>query len=174
VLLASFLKIDSISLVGFIGVFSIVLGIISISFNKKDYKNAYLPILVGCSIALYSVTDKLGVNHISPLLFIFLINIGSPLVLIPFIYKGMKPEISLIFKEHKKKALSIGYAGVTAYVLILLAFQHSPASYVVALREISILVAIFLGVFFLKEELSKQRIFGIVLLVLGAILVKLG
>lgn len=62
---------------------------------------------------------------------------------------------------------------MTAYLLILVAFGQANASYIVAARELSIAVAVALGVAVLKEPLTPAKIFSAAVIVVGVILVKL-
>jgi drug/metabolite transporter (DMT)-like permease len=60
-----------------------------------------------------------------------------------------------------------------AYLLILVAFRQANASYIVAARELSIAVAVALGVTVLKEPLTPSKALSAAAIILGVILVKL-
>jgi drug/metabolite transporter (DMT)-like permease len=175
-IVATLFGIDSLSLIGGLGVISVFVGTAVIGFSRKstlEIKQVYRSALfVGCSIALYSLIDKMAVAHISPFYYVCILNIGSPLVLLPWIIARFRRESSAVLTGHAFSAAAIGMAGVATYGLVLWAMQLSPASYVVALREVSIPVAAVLGVFLLKEELTAKKIQGVLLILLGAALVK--
>lgn len=63
--------------------------------------------------------------------------------------------------------------GVFGYGLILKALETAPASYVVAVRQTSVMFAIVLGVFQLRETPGRTRILGGVATVLGVLLIAL-
>ena len=48
------------------------------------------------------------------------------------------------------------------------------ASYIVALRECSVILASILGFVVLKEKPTKQKIIGIILITAGLVLIKMG
>ena len=174
--LATLLSVDSITLIGVLGITSIIAGVVTIGICKTRLQNSNKVIgistLVGLFIASYSVVDKMAVSHISPLLFVALVHLGSPLLLSFWIVKKLKSETMEVLSYHKLYAIYIGAASIGTYVLILWAFQSTPASYVVALRETSILFATLLGVLVLKDKFSFQKAIGVSVIILGAILMK--
>ncbi len=175
-LVAILLGIDVVSLIGVLGVLCIFSGTACIGFQHSasaDVNRVYRSaVLVGLVVAAYSIVDKLAVEHVSPLFYVCLLNIGSPLVLLPWLLLRLKAETKQVLVEHSGLAAAIGVVGLGTYALVLWAMQLSQASYVVALREISIPFAAMLGVVLLKEELTLRKMQGVVLIVLGAVLVK--
>jgi drug/metabolite transporter (DMT)-like permease len=175
-ILAVLLGIDNLSLLGVLGVLSVFLGTTIIGFRKsatpeinRVYRSA---LLVGCSIAAYSLVDKLAVAHVSPFFYVCVLNIGSPLVLLPWMLGKLRAETHEVLTEYWTSAAAIGLAGLATYGLVLWAMQLSQASYVVALREVSIPIATMLGVFLLKEDFTTRKIQGVSLIIFGAVLVK--
>ncbi len=175
-ILATSTGIDSLSFTGGLAIFGILIGVLVIGLCKTRLENPNKVIraslLVGLSIASYSVFDKMAVQHISPILFVSLVHLGSALLLSFWVTKRLMSETKEVLSNHKLYSFYIGLASAGNYALILWAFQTSPASYVVALRETSILFAAVLGVVILKEKFSTQKSIGILLIVIGAILMK--
>jgi len=70
-----------------------------------------------------------------------------------------------------------GFAGAamsgTAYWIVIWAMAHAPIALVAALRETSILFAVIFSARFLKEAVSWQRGMGAVLVVAGAIALRI-
>jgi len=66
----------------------------------------------------------------------------------------------------------ISLAGSVSYIIILWAYTLSPAPFVVALREISIVITTVLGTFVLKEPLYKRKLGGIALILIGVLGIK--
>jgi drug/metabolite transporter (DMT)-like permease len=64
----------------------------------------------------------------------------------------------------------VSYLG---YALILAALATAPVSYVVAARQTSVLFALLMGVFWLRERPSRPRIWGAVATVAGVALIAL-
>jgi len=73
------------------------------------------------------------------------------------------------------QAAMAGMGMYLAYSLVLLAMAHArDVSYIVAFRQVSILVGAALGILVLKEAAGRSKLTGIGLLLVGLILVSLG
>jgi drug/metabolite transporter (DMT)-like permease len=66
-----------------------------------------------------------------------------------------------------------GFAGFTSYCLILEAMRTAPVSYVVAVRQMSVVFALVLGLLWLGERPSRLRVLGVFGTVLGVVLIAL-
>jgi len=66
-----------------------------------------------------------------------------------------------------------GGASFLAYALVMWGFTQAPIALVTALREVSIIFALLIGVFVLKEKLSLQKIASTFVTLFGAALLKL-
>lgn len=65
-----------------------------------------------------------------------------------------------------------GGASFVAYALVTWAFTQAPIALVTALRETSIIFALLIGVFFLKERLNLLKVLSTMTTLLGAILLR--
>ncbi len=65
-----------------------------------------------------------------------------------------------------------GTASFVAYALVTWAFTQAPIALVTALRETSIVFALLIGVFFLKERLSLLKVLATMTTLLGATLLR--
>jgi len=65
-------------------------------------------------------------------------------------------------------AAAVSFAG---YTLILRAFETAPVSYVVAVRQSSVVFAVGLGVLWLREEPGRSRVVGALVTVVGVVLI---
>lgn len=70
-----------------------------------------------------------------------------------------------------KRALGAAAISVIGYSLILKAFETAPASYVVAVRQASVLFVLGLSIAFLGERPGRLRILGALATVVGVVLV---
>ncbi len=166
--------VDDLSLRGIIGILVLIIGILCISIHKSINRNEVLvsSFLVGISISLYSITDKLAVQVIPSVLYASLMFLSTAFFLSPFIFYKFKAQLSITLKKYKLQGTIICAAMFTTYNIILVAFQNAPASYVVALREVSIVVAAMLGILFLKERVTKNKLYGTALVLAGAAIIK--
>lgn len=176
-LIASVLGIDSLSSFGIAGVALVIFGSFFVGMKELPSSKTRAPmliaIIVGLTISLYSIVDKLAVDSMHPFFYVAAMNLFSPLFVAPFVLKVYKKEIKSTLLNSWKESLGIGMAGLFTYLLILFAFKNSQTTYVVALRESSIIFAAMLGLFLLKESVSKRKVLGIFLIALGAVVIKL-
>ena len=73
-------------------------------------------------------------------------------------------------RDHWRAALLVGVLSPLAYALVLFALQIAPLSYVAPVREVSMLLASWLGARYLGEALTAQRLAGSALMLLGVAL----
>lgn len=175
-MLAAALAIDDLSVVGISGIVLIILGSCSIGlkeFPDRSTRPAFLvALMVGVTISGYSIIDKLAVSHVHPLFYVCAVNLASTILLLPLLLHRHQAAFAATIRNHKMEGTMLGIAGLLTYLIILYAYRSSPASYVVALRETSIVVAAFLGIKFLKDDFSKRKMAGIILIVCGAVVIK--
>ena len=156
----------------------ICFGIISFGlFNKnlsKNNKTIIYSLSTGFFIGLYSLADGYGARiSLSPLSFLgcsFILNA----MLFPFILKFM--NYSNVFSRVMKEAKLIFWVGGTisyiVYGIIVWCFTKAPIPLVGALRETSIIFALLIGTFFLKEKFTPIKMIAVLTIFFGVILLK--
>ncbi len=169
-------KLETISGQGALGVIFLVLGIVSIAIKRlRDLEKREVMLLsarTGLFISIYSIIDKISLNYIPPLFYITMMFIITSLILLPIVMKHINGHTWVVIRRHKAYSGAIGLISFFTYYLVLLAMESSPASYVVALRELSIVFGSILGMWLLKEESNRRKILGIGIIMLGAYIIK--
>ncbi|MEE9275770.1 MAG: EamA family transporter [bacterium] len=130
----------------------------------------------GLLTALYSVVDKAGVSRVSPEIYIYLMFILTLLLTAPYSLGGGRAEKILALFRSGPSLLRIGAGGLAtmgAYGLVLFAMRMSKVSYVVAAREVSVVLGAALGVFVLKEGGVRQKMAGAAFIAAGIVLLAL-
>jgi drug/metabolite transporter (DMT)-like permease len=170
---------EQLSLLGIMGIGLIILGIYILhltSFSKTTFLQPFIRLKdrssrwalgTGVTIALYSLVDKIGVGHVYPPVYIYLMFVGAFILLSPYIL--MKKRL-LLFEEWQKNKhtiLAVGFLALFTYLLVLFAMQMSKVSYIVALRETGILFSALYGAFWLREGHVRQKIVGAILIFCG-------
>ena len=61
---------------------------------------------------------------------------------------------------------------MSTYLIILFAFRLGPASYIVAARELAVVIGALLGLWLLQERFTLVKVAGMIAVVCGLILVK--
>jgi len=169
-LLISKIQILSIFLICF-GI--IILGLFSES-SLKNNKAIIYSLVTGFFIGSYSLVDGYGARiSLSPLSFIacsFIINA----LIFPFVLKSM--NYSNVFNKVIKEAKIIFWAGGTisyiVYGIVVWCFTKAPVPIVGALRETSIIFALLIGSFFLKERFTLLKTAAVLTIFTGVLLLK--
>ncbi len=80
-------------------------------------------------------------------------------------------EITDIGCQEWKKVLATGVLSMLSYTIILYVYMTESVSYVVALRQCSVIFAVLLGGYLLKESQTKLRFMAAVVMVIGLFLI---
>ena len=162
------------------GIILISLGIIILSFQNfktiKNYSAIFYAIATGFFISCYSITDGFGGRaSFSPLNYTAWLMIFNASVTFPILLIIMKKTDAFkkVFKKGKKIFFVGGALSYTAYATVVWAFTHAPVPLVAALRETSIIFALLIGSFFLKEKFTLLKIFSVLTIFFGVILLKI-
>lgn len=170
---------EKLSLIGILGIVVILIGIYLLnfsSFNLKLSENAkkavIYALLTAIFSAFYSVNDKLGVSYVYPFCFIYLSIALTCFLYLPIIIrKNYFREMKIEWKMNNKPILISGCLLIFSYLLILFAFTIDKVSYIVSLRQLSIVFGVIFGIFLLKEEHGKRRIIASLIMFIGFFLV---
>ena len=139
--------------------------------NDRSTRFAFLTLL---SVAFYSIVDKLAVNHIHPVLSTFIHLFCGMCFYTPYILLAKNAE--MIRKEWHSglgRIIASGVLGIFGYMLILVSFTVERVSYIVGLRQTSIVFAVLLGSHILKEKHRGIRLTGSFIIFVGGFLISL-
>lgn len=141
--------------------------------GQRNPKAALLALLTGCFIAAYSLVDGTGARLSgSSLGFYCWLTLGNVALFAGFIALT-RPGLLLDVPRRAKRVAAIGGgATFTAYALVMWAFTQAPIALVTALRETSIVIALLIGVFFLKEKLDLAKVMSTMITLFGAALLR--
>ena len=161
-----------------LGILIICLGIFVLAFQDidvlKNRKAVLYAFLTGFFIMSYSVIDGYGARaSFSPLSYIgwsFILNAAIfPILLI---YKNKARTILKIAKEGKKIFFIGGTISYMVYAIVVWSFTQAPIPLVAALRETSIVFALLIGIFFLKEKFTFLKGIATFIIFFGVVLLK--
>ncbi len=184
-ILAIVLLKEQISLLGGLGIFTIVIGIYCIHLRSFDRGGILEPFrdccgeatrfafFTGLTVASYSIVDKVGAKLVYPPVYIYLMFLIAWLTLTPLILTREREWVLPEVRKHAAAIFIVGFFSVFTYLMILFAFTISKVSYVAAVREVSIILSAYFGVFYLGEQHGKQKLFGSLLITLGVIAIGL-
>ena len=178
VILSLLLLNINISRFELIGILIISFGIIILGFQSirtfKNYSAIVYAVATGIFISCYSISDGFGGRlSNSPLNYTAWLMILNA-VFFSILLKIMNmPKVPLKVLNEGKKIFFIG--GTLSYIVygtIVWAFTQAPLPLVAALRETSIIFALLIGTFFLKEKLTLLKLIAIFIIFFGVALLK--
>ena len=153
-------------------------GIISLSLVRgqdggRNVQAATLALVTGCFIAAYSLIDGLGARLAGTALgFYGWLAIGNGVVFLGFTALTRPGALAEIPRRAKRIFVFGGGASFAAYALVIWSFTLAPIALVTALRETSIVFALLIGVFHLKERLDLAKVVSTMVTLSGAVLLK--
>jgi drug/metabolite transporter (DMT)-like permease len=166
---------EYISLLGFVGISTVCIGIFLISYSKNhkfNFSAFILAISTALLITIYTIVDGVGVrlseNKFSYLFWLLLLN-GIPLLLISIFSK--EKLLSNLNTKIISWGIPAGILAILSYGIVVWSMQHLEIAYVSSIRETSIVLATIMGFIFLKEKKAKERILPAILVVIGITIV---
>ena len=170
IFLGVYLKVFTLLSILLISAGVIFIGLFSKSVLKNN-KILYTSLTTGVFIGIYSVIDghgaRISMSAISYMSWVFIFSaLFFPIVLK---FRKQKNILRKTLTEGKFIFWVGGFFSYIAYVITVWAFTKAPIPMVSALRESSIIFAIFIGYFYLKEKISLYTILSILLIFAGVI-----
>jgi len=171
---------EKISPWGFAGILLIVLGVYTIHLRRLSLDDLLTPfrslrgrasqfaLLTAVWTTVYSLSDKLGVTTVEPLAYAFWFE--------PFILLFMTPvvlwrrglgSITREWRDGKVSATVAGFLARFGYLLVLVAMSLAQVSYILALRQLSVVIGAAAGVFLLGEKYGRVRILSSLIIFTG-------
>ncbi len=152
------------------GVLTVATGILLVRGVGRG-RGALLAVTIACAIASYTVVDKHGVVHASPVAYLELMSIFTG-----FAYAGAivaRRGLAPLRAELGWRSVAAGIGTFAAYACVLGALQLASAASVAAVRESGVLVATGLAAVVLRERVTIWRAGGAALVVAGIVLLSL-
>jgi len=138
------------------GVGLVCLGIVLVRGIRgaARWSDVAMALTVAASIAAYTLVDKEGVRYADPITYVMLILIAPAIASLAFVYsRGGTARLKAALQP---ATVASGIATVGAYALVLVALTMAPAASVAAVREVSVVIAVALGAFFLTNESARR------------------
>jgi drug/metabolite transporter (DMT)-like permease len=169
-----YLKVFTILSILLVSTGVILIGLFSKSVLKNN-KILYTSLATGFFIGIYSVIDghgaRLSGSAVSYMSWVFILSaLFFPIVLH---FRKQKNILKKTLTEGKFVFWIGGSFSYIAYVITVWAFTKAPIPMVSALRETSIIFAIFIGYFYLKDKINFYKIISILLIFIGVLGLKL-
>jgi len=192
-LAAFFILGERISLQGGLGIFSVMVGMYALllrgefvtelhllwsSIKKKESRWAFATL---GTVVAYSIVDKAGMSTFREIktidsmvqgpLYFLLENTICHLLFGTYVILTASQELGSIWKNEWSRIAAAAMGILASYSLILYVMRIEKVSYIVTLRQISVILAVLIGWFILKEKYGKTRLIASVLMLTGIYLV---
>jgi len=176
-ILALVLFHEALSPLGTIGVALVVTGIVVLQLRPELWRalerrperlgaGTGWALVTGVSIALYSVVDKGGVRVMHPVPYIALMGAGMSVLLLPAVLRR-RAALRREWAVNWRPILVASTLNLTSYLLVLFAFRMSKVGYVVAAREISIVLSVLIGSLWFGEGRLGLRLVAAAIVLSG-------
>ena len=175
---ATFTVSESLSALAWAGVVGISAGVLVLGLSshaRAAPKAIGFALANALIIAAYTVVDALGVraagNAMQYISTLFLFT-GWPFAVLMFAKHG---QTLGTYARTRWPVATIGAsASLASYGIALWAMTRAPVATIAALRETSVLFAVLLGAWFLKERFTPRRVIGTCVIVAGVMALRLG
>ena len=134
------------------------------------------------TVIAYSLIDKAGMAEFyahstqphawQPVTYFLTESVIAMILYGSYIALNFPPrEITDIGRQEWKQIIATGVLSMLSYMLILYVYMTESVSYVVALRQSSVIFAVLLGAYLLKESQTKLRFAAAAVMVIGVLLI---
>ncbi|ELX8379189.1 EamA family transporter [Providencia vermicola] len=171
---------EMLSLSGFLGILLIISGVVIIAFAGKKFtfnikgKALFYALCTAFFTACYTLSDGQGSraseDPIIYTLWLFLLN--GIVLIIPGIIK-YKTTLFQGIRQYWRSGVMGGLMQLISYGIAIWAMSQASIVLVAAIRETSVLFAMFLSIVFLKEKFNMMRIIACLVILSGVLLAKL-
>jgi drug/metabolite transporter (DMT)-like permease len=178
---------EKVSGLGLAGIALIICGAYSIQLRTlawgeviRPFRNLRDPSVLAALAAgfIYSigaVVDKTGVMLYSAFHFTFLLVIFMMLFMtFNIMRRKYRGRVMAEFRNSRTLVLVSGPVIMASFLSFRYGLQLAPMSYAVPVRQVSLLVGVLIGVLFLGETCGRIRFTATLLILAGAVLIRLG
>jgi len=167
---------------GATGIVLVVAGIVGIALASRlpyspsggvgTVRGLGWALLTGLTVAAYSLVDKVGVSRLHPLPYLVILGAGMTLLLAPPVLRAGRALVEE-WRANWRTILLASCLNLTSYLLVLFAFRLAKTGYVVAARELSIVLSVLMGWLWLGEKNPGRRLVGAAVVLAGVVCVAL-
>lgn len=172
------------TMAGIVGIGIVLGGLVAVALPSRapqlahpagsPGKGVLFAFITGLTIAAYSIVDKEGVARVHPMVYVYAIFLLMTIGLAPIVLRGHLDAVKNEWSTNRLAVLVGGILPLGTYLIVLLAMRIAPVSYVVPLRETSILFSTLLGGMVLKEQIGGLRIVASVFIAAGVLTIAFG
>ena len=163
-----------------LGVYAVQLRELSVAEMARPFRNlksqsVRAALAAGFIYSIGSIAEKTGVRNYSPFYFTyFLVLFMLALMTVNLLRRKYRRHIGAELCEHWRLVLLSGPVMMASFLTFRYGLNLSPVSYAVPVRQVSILVGVLIGIVFLDEACGRIRLLSSLVILAGAVLIRLG
>lgn len=131
---------------------------------------ALIGLCIGCYTWLDGSAIRLWSQPLDYLVWLTLIS-AWPFPLLATVAR--RAPFALFWRTQWKLGLAVGFCVLASYALVLWAMQLGSVAEAAALREVSVILVVLLGMRYLKEPFGRPRLLACALVLIGMLIMKL-
>ncbi len=171
---------EEVSTWGALGITLAVLGAYMIHLKSLSIQDFLRPIaslrgpasqyalMTALCTSIYSLVDKLGVTAVPPLTYAFWFDAFVLAFLTPAVlWRRGWGAVAAEWRGNELKILVSGFLMRFGYVLVLVAMSLAQVSYILAIRQLSVVIGVALGVGLLGERYGRMRLLSSIVIFMG-------
>ena len=175
---------EPLTLTGIVGILLVLAGVYIINLKSLHLTNLLEPLhgfsgpafgfalIAAIGTTAYSLSDKVAVTRVDPILYAFWLEIAITIALAPIVIQ--KRGLGTLATEWGCAWKKITLSGVLmrgGYLMVLIAMTLAPVGYLLALRQISVVIGALLGVALLREGYGAPRLLGSAIIFIGVYII---
>jgi drug/metabolite transporter (DMT)-like permease len=178
---------ERLSAIGCCGILLVAAGVYVVQLQRLTLREFCRPfrslgdpsvqaaLAAGFTYSLGAVFDKSGVQRYSSLYFTYLLVVFMlALMTVNLIRPRYRAQILAEWRESRALILVSGPVMMGSFLSFRFGLSLAPMSYAVPVRQVSVLVGVLIGVFFLGETCGRIRSVAALLILAGVFLIRLG
>jgi drug/metabolite transporter (DMT)-like permease len=175
---------ERLTFVGWIALAVIVLGIVVLQLPefsraavrslapKLRSESVAFAMAAALFAAIYTVWDKNAIHELPAFVYFYSYTTLVAAGYAAFLWRRRSPvSIREEWRMHRTSIVQVGVFNTITYLLVLIALRDATSSYVIALRQLSIVWGVLLGRVFLGEAVGIPKRIGVAFLLGGCALV---
>jgi drug/metabolite transporter (DMT)-like permease len=175
------------SIAGVVGILLVITGAYTIQMQDISLAELLRPfrdlrsgpvraaLAAGFIYSIGSIAEKTGVNNYSPFYFTYYL-VGFMFVLMSMNLARLRyrQHIGAELREHWRLILCSGPVMMASFLTFRYGLNLAPVSYAIPVRQVSILIGVLIGIFFLGESCGRIRLASALLILAGAAIIRFG
>jgi drug/metabolite transporter (DMT)-like permease len=132
-------------------------------------------LLMAILIAANTIWDKYAIGVVPLFAYFYVYTAATGICYVAWsLRRDGAPALREEWASHRWSAVAVGVLNTLSYGLALVALRTGGSTYVIGLRQLSIVVGVWLGAQLLGERIDTPRRLGVTLLVSGCLLMAMG